>query len=43
MSRELTGSFESRHLGPRPYECDEMLKTIGVSSLDQKPGFKLDV
>ena len=35
MSRELTGSFESRHLGPRPYECDEMLKTIGVSSLDQ--------
>jgi glycine dehydrogenase len=35
MSRELTGSFESRHLGPRPQECDAMLKTIGVSSLDR--------
>ena len=35
MSRELTGSFESRHLGPRPHECDAMLKTIGVSSLDR--------
>jgi glycine dehydrogenase len=35
MSRELTGSFESRHLGPRPQECELMLKTIGVSSLDR--------
>ena len=35
MSRELTGSFESRHLGPRPQECDAMLKTIGVPSLDR--------
>ena len=27
--------FEARHLGPRPHEVDHMLKTIGVSSLDE--------
>jgi len=35
MNRDLTGSFESRHLGPRPHECEAMLKTIGVASLDR--------
>ncbi|MEI6668774.1 MAG: aminomethyl-transferring glycine dehydrogenase [Acidobacteriota bacterium] len=35
MSGELTGSFESRHLGPRPHECDAMLATIGAASLDR--------
>jgi glycine dehydrogenase len=27
-------SFVSRHIGPRPADCDEMLRAIGVSSLD---------
>ncbi len=27
--------FGWRHIGPRAYEIDEMLKTIGVSSIDQ--------
>ena len=35
MSRDLTGSFESRHLGPRPHECEAMLRTMGAASLDQ--------
>jgi glycine dehydrogenase len=26
--------FVSRHIGPRPADCDEMLRTIGVASLD---------
>ncbi|PYR58590.1 MAG: glycine dehydrogenase (aminomethyl-transferring) [Acidobacteria bacterium] len=28
------GSFQSRHVGPTPLERDEMLRAIGVSSLD---------
>jgi len=31
MHRTLTGSFESRHIGPRAHETDAMLRTIGVS------------
>jgi glycine dehydrogenase len=31
----LTDTFVSRHNGPRDHELDEMLKTIGVSSLDE--------
>ena len=34
MSRDTTGSFESRHIGPRAHELDAMLKVIGVPSLD---------
>jgi len=34
MHRTLTGSFESRHIGPRAHDTDAMLRTIGVSSLD---------
>ena len=34
MHRTLTGSFESRHIGPRVHECDAMLRTIGVPSLN---------
>ncbi|TXK74588.1 aminomethyl-transferring glycine dehydrogenase [Mesonia sp. HuA40] len=30
-----TNSFALRHIGPRPSNIDEMLKTIGVDSLDQ--------
>jgi len=30
-----TDSFELRHLGPRDQEVKEMLKTIGVESLDK--------
>lgn len=30
-----TDMFVSRHIGPRDHEIDHMLKTIGVSSLDQ--------
>jgi glycine dehydrogenase len=30
----MTGSFQSRHIGPRPHERDQMLKVIGVPSLD---------
>src|SRR5205809_1041651 len=26
--------FQSRHVGPNPIECDQMLKVVGVSSLD---------
>ncbi|MHC1705629.1 MAG: aminomethyl-transferring glycine dehydrogenase [Tenuifilaceae bacterium] len=31
----ITDSFVSRHNGPRDYELDEMLKVVGVSSLDE--------
>lgn len=40
--------FERRHLGPRPEQISEMLKTIGVGSLDQlidetiPPNIRLD-
>ncbi len=34
MSRDTTGSFESRHIGPRSHERDAMLKLIGAPSLD---------
>ena len=34
MHRILTGSFESRHIGPRAHETDAMLRVVGVSSLD---------
>jgi len=34
MSPDNTGSFESRHIGPRSHERDQMLKVIGVPSLD---------
>ena len=30
-----TDSFALRHIGPRPENISEMLKTIGVDSLDQ--------
>lgn len=30
-----THAFSHRHIGPREYEVDEMLKTIGVSSLEE--------
>ena len=30
-----TDSFALRHIGPRETELPEMLKTIGVNSLDQ--------
>lgn len=30
-----TDSFALRHIGPRPQEVEQMLKTIGVESLDQ--------
>ena len=32
---DVTGSFLSRHLGPRPDEVADMLARIGVSTLDQ--------
>lgn len=31
----ITDSFVSRHIGPRDHEIDEMLKAVGVSSLDE--------
>jgi len=31
----ITDSFVSRHIGPRDHELNEMLKVIGVSSLDE--------
>lgn len=31
----ITDTFLSRHNGPRDHELDEMLKTLGVSSLDE--------
>ena len=31
----ITDSFVSRHIGPRDHEIDEMLKVVGVSSLDE--------
>ena len=34
MSRDITGSFQFRHIGPRPHERDAMLAVIGVPSLD---------
>jgi glycine dehydrogenase len=34
MNRDVTGSFESRHIGPRAHERDAMLRVIGVASLD---------
>jgi glycine dehydrogenase len=34
MNPDNTGSFESRHIGPRPHERDAMLKVIGAPSLD---------
>ena len=30
----MTGTFQSRHLGPRPHEIEEMLKVVGSTSLD---------
>jgi glycine dehydrogenase len=34
MSSATIGSFESRHIGPRPSDCAAMVETIGVPSLD---------
>jgi len=34
MNRDTIGSFESRHIGPRPHERDAMLRAIGAASLD---------
>jgi glycine dehydrogenase len=34
MSPDHSGSFQSRHIGPRTHERDQMLKVIGVPSLD---------
>jgi glycine dehydrogenase len=34
MIPDNTGSFQSRHIGPRPHELDHMLKVIGTPSLD---------
>jgi len=31
----ITDSFVSRHIGPRDHEIDEMLKVVGVSTLDE--------
>jgi glycine dehydrogenase len=30
----MTGTFQSRHLGPRPHEIEKMLKVVGSTSLD---------
>ena len=30
-----TDKFVSRHNGPRDHEIDEMLKVVGVSSIDE--------
>jgi glycine dehydrogenase len=35
MNLDASDFFEERHLGPRPEERDQMLKAIGVASLDQ--------
>ena len=34
MNPDVTGSFQSRHIGPRPHERDAMLQVIGAPSLD---------
>jgi len=34
MDPDTTGSFQSRHIGPRPHERDQMLTVIGAPSLD---------
>jgi glycine dehydrogenase len=34
MNPDYTGSFQSRHIGPRPHERDQMLRLIGTPSLD---------
>jgi glycine dehydrogenase len=34
MNPDNSGSFQSRHIGPRSYERDQMLKVIGAPSLD---------
>ncbi len=34
MNPDYTGSFQSRHIGPRPHERDQMLTVIGAPSLD---------
>ena len=34
MNPDDTGSFQSRHIGPRPHERDRMLQVIGAPSLD---------
>jgi len=34
MNPDDTGSFQSRHIGPRPHERDQMLRVIGAPSLD---------
>jgi glycine dehydrogenase len=34
MNPDTTGSFQSRHIGPRPHERDRMLQIIGAPSLD---------
>ncbi len=35
FSRTFQEQFEDRHLGPRPADVDQMLRVIGVSSLDE--------
>ena len=30
----MTGTFQSRHLGPRPHEIEEMLRVVGSTTLD---------
>jgi glycine dehydrogenase len=34
MNPDNTGSFQSRHIGPRPHELGQMLRVIGAPSLD---------
>ncbi len=34
MKQYTIGSFESRHMGPRPADCDVMLRVVGAPSLD---------
>ena len=34
MTSEIPGSFQSRHIGPNRQQRQEMLRTIGVPSLD---------
>jgi glycine cleavage system pyridoxal-binding protein P len=34
MTQEKPGSFQSRHIGPDPTARDEMVRVVGVPSLD---------
>ena len=34
LNTRYTEKFEDRHIGPRPFDLPEMLKTVGVDSLE---------